>query len=567
MKAWKQRAFKPRAFVGIVAIMVCGFVFIGCSDGNEDTVAVTGVTLVGDATFSLSAGQNKILSYTVQPSNATNKNVSWSSSNTGVAIASEGIVYAIGEGTATITVTTQDGRRTTTCTVYVTGNIAVTGVELDKPVLFLDLEERKSGLLSHTVHPANASNKKINWLSSNQGVATVSNGTVTAVAAGTATITVTTEDGGFKEACAVTVVTDIPSVDGMVWIYPGTFIMGSPIDEPESFDNEMPHKVTLTEGFYMSIYPVQQEQYLDLLGWDDSYFPDPYFDDYLDRWREFPTDSKNWYEAIRFCNLLSVEDGLSPAYTMYKSTAPNASSYNPDSWADKPENWSTNPEHWGLLPYHSGDNPTRWNRVRVVADSDGYRLPTEAQWEYACRAGTTTPFNTGNNITTDQANYFGVFPYNGNEPGVALWQTVPAGMYAPNAWGLYDMHGNVSEWCWDWYGSYVRGTMTDIDPKGSDTGTFRVTRGGSYYDDATYVRSACREGYTPLYYSDMIGFRVVRPYSASRESRSMAVGLTRSETAKMTQEGKIIPQSTRNFNKTSAPSPVRLQGVRRKFGE
>ena len=142
-----------------------------------------------------------------------------------------------------------------------------------------------------------------------------------------------------------------------------------------------------------------------------------------------------------------------------------------------------------------------------------YRLPTEAEWEYACRAGSRTPFNTGENLTTGQANYNGNYPYNGNPKGVYRQKTVPVNSFAPNAWGLYNMHGNVYEWCSDWYGaSYydeckMKGIVTN--PAGPATGSYRVLRGGSWYYDAVPCRSAYRDDDTPGFRNGHVGFRLV----------------------------------------------------------
>jgi len=180
-----------------------------------------------------------------------------------------------------------------------------------------------------------------------------------------------------------------------------------------------------------------------------------------------PVENVSWYDAVNFCNALSSAAGLTPAYTV------------------------------------NGTDVT-WNR-----NANGYRLPTEAEWEYACRAGTTTPFSTGNNITTSQANYDGNYPYNGNAKGTYREKTTPVGSFQPNAWGLYDMHGNVYEWCWDWYGSYSSGAQTD--PAGASSGSNRVQRGGNWNSLAQGLLSAYRNSVSPTRAYDLDGFRIVCP--------------------------------------------------------
>ena len=139
----------------------------------------------------------------------------------------------------------------------------------------------------------------------------------------------------------------------------------------------------------------------------------------------------------------------------------------------------------------------------------GCRLPTEAEWEYACRAGTTTPFSTGNNLTTSQANYNGNYPYNNNLEGEYRQQTTPVGSFAANAYGLFDMHGNVWEWCSDWYGGYS--TSAQTNPKGASSGSDRVRRGGGWGSFAYYCRAAYRYYDTPDYNDYNLGFRLVSP--------------------------------------------------------
>jgi len=139
-----------------------------------------------------------------------------------------------------------------------------------------------------------------------------------------------------------------------------------------------------------------------------------------------------------------------------------------------------------------------------------YRLPTEAEWEYACRAGTTTAFSTGRSISTEQANYDGRFPYSGGSGGSGggtRGKTAPAGSYPPNAWGVFDMHGNIWEWTGDWYGEYGAGPV--IDPAGAAKGRARVIRGGSWRFDANSMRCALRYAHAPQDKGPSLGFRIV----------------------------------------------------------
>ncbi len=143
--------------------------------------------------------------------------------------------------------------------------------------------------------------------------------------------------------------------------------------------------------------------------------------------------------------------------------------------------------------------------ARVVSEFI-YRLPTEAEWEYACRAGTTTPFSTGANVTTDQANYNGQQPYATFAPGLFRQRPTPVGSFAANPWGLGDMHGNVWEWTADWYGPYFAGPIRD--PRGPLSGDKRAIRGGSWFFDATSARCALRYTHAPADRGFSLGFRL-----------------------------------------------------------
>ena len=245
--------------------------------------------------------------------------------------------------------------------------------------------------------------------------------------------------------------------DNMVFIEGGSFTMGSSPDEPgRNSDREGPqHQVTVS-SFFMGKHPVTQKEYQEIMGTNPSNF----------RRDDLPVDRVGWYAALEYCNALSRKEGLTPVYSVR-----------------------------GLR--------TTWNR-----NADGYRLPTEAEWEYACRAGTVSPFSTGDNITTDQANYDGNYSYNNHAKGEYRQRTTPVRSFAPNQWGLYDMHGNVFEWCWDWFGAYSGEAKTD--PAGAGFGTYRVLRGGSWNSFGQYLRSAYRYYYDPSHGDPSIGFRLAR---------------------------------------------------------
>ncbi|MDR1291187.1 MAG: formylglycine-generating enzyme family protein [Planctomycetaceae bacterium] len=145
-------------------------------------------------------------------------------------------------------------------------------------------------------------------------------------------------------------------------------------------------------------------------------------------------------------------------------------------------------------------------KLNILIPSDyEFSLPTEAQWEYACRAGSTTPFNFGSKLNGDKANCDANYPYGTLTKGTYLEKTASVGSYQANGWGLYDMHGNVFEWCNDWYGDYPVGSVTD--PMGANNGSFRVYRGGGWLIGAEYGRSASRHFREPSYRNISFGLR------------------------------------------------------------
>jgi formylglycine-generating enzyme required for sulfatase activity len=183
----------------------------------------------------------------------------------------------------------------------------------------------------------------------------------------------------------------------------------------------------------------------------------------------------------------------------------------PVTQAQWKEVMGNNPSHFKekTLPVEqvSWDDCREFCRQLSERDGKRYRLPTEAEWEYACRAGTTTPFHFGETISTDQANYHGNYTYGSGKKGQYRQKTTPVGTFPANGWGLFDMHGNVWEWWEDWYGSYHESCITD--PKSPDNGTARVLRGGSWGSLPGWCRSAFRNHDEPGFRISYAGCRVV----------------------------------------------------------
>jgi formylglycine-generating enzyme required for sulfatase activity len=153
-------------------------------------------------------------------------------------------------------------------------------------------------------------------------------------------------------------------------------------------------------------------------------------------------------------------------------------------------------------------------RKLSAKEGQEYRLPTEAEWEYACRAGTTTPFSFGSVLKGQEANCDGNYPYGTTTKGPFLGRTTKVGSYAANAFGLYDMHGNVWEWCADWYDAEYYKHSPSEDPPGAASGSYRVYRGGGWFLDASGCRASCRRGGVPGYRGAILGFRLARTVSS-----------------------------------------------------
>ena len=242
----------------------------------------------------------------------------------------------------------------------------------------------------------------------------------------------------------------------LVFIPPGTFRMGSPTNEAGRFGDEGPQTaVTLTKGFYMGKFEVTQREYLAVIGNNPSFFNGGTHGTDLNR----PVEQVSWDDATNYCSARTQQEAA-----------------------------------LGMIP------------------ATHYRLPTEAEWEYACRAWTSTAFYLGSGLHSKQANFNGLYEYDSvrgdisNPGGVFLETTTPVGSYAPNDWGLYDMIGNVFEWCQDWWSpTYPGGSV--IDPQGTDSPSSRVLRGGGWLNRVFHCRSARR--FHDAEANNDIGFRVV----------------------------------------------------------
>lgn len=362
----------------------------------------------------------------------------------------------------------------TSCADKEKSDVSVNGISVEPSEI--ELSAGQSVKLAVSFYPENASNTSVMWFSGDDDVVTVdADGTVHAVAAGNAVVTAIAEDGGYEAGCEVNVINTGTYQGKLVRIDAGTFMMGSPADEPGRYDNETLHEVTLTEDFYMTACEITNAEYA-----------------------AFANSAGITQRAegeITYVNLATGEE-VTEIQKFFYDTMGEALEY--ARWG-----LTWNGTEWTPMEGYE-DYPmvfVTWYGALAYAHWVGGTLPTEAQWEYACRAGTDTVFPFG-----DDPTHLGDYAwYEDNSDG----HTHPVGQKEPNAWGLYDMIGNVWEWCYDYMSDYPDYPVTDPVGTVPDDYETCVLRGASYVFSPVITRSAMRFSHSAWRSFEQVGFRVV----------------------------------------------------------
>ena len=282
-----------------------------------------------------------------------------------------------------------------------------------------------------------------------------------------------------------------PPVD-VVWVQGGSFNRGQ---EPGFSGGDTGPVYTITiSAFYLGRHQVTREQWTTVMAGNPNGIPDTNinwssapanFHEFLFNVNRRPVTHVSWYDAIVFSNRMSIQRGLIPAYEL------------PNQWPGA-TSWSNDPDTWGAVPTIPSE---RWDNVRIVPGSTGYRLPTEAQWEFAAKGGNDQrPYTfAGNNAATEVG---WIHDNSGSSPRMV-------GRLPANSLGLHDMTGNAWEWVWDWFGGYT--ALPPTDPVGASSGSDRVVRGGGWGSGANVARSVFRGIGNPIDRGSGFGFRVARP--------------------------------------------------------
>jgi formylglycine-generating enzyme required for sulfatase activity len=260
----------------------------------------------------------------------------------------------------------------------------------------------------------------------------------------------------------------------LVRIPAGNFRMGSGVDEKERFSDEDQHEVEISRAFYAAVHEVTQQQFRDVMGYNPSYFS-------------------------AFTKFGQGKPGVRYTFNVPAAGQRLVVGYDTDEFPVENVSYEESVEFCTRL----SELPPEKQAGRK------YRLPSEAEWEYACRGGAVGPFHSGSTLSSGQANFNGIFPYGSSEKGECLQRTRKVGSYAANGFGLCDMHGNVREWCADWYGADYYASSPRRDPQGPAEGSLRVIRGGGWSSGGQGCRSAARFSGAPGLRDHDLGFRVV----------------------------------------------------------
>ncbi|MBQ7613052.1 MAG: SUMF1/EgtB/PvdO family nonheme iron enzyme [Spirochaetaceae bacterium] len=499
--------------VSFIFLAVFAVAIVAC---RQKVVPLVGISF-DEETLYIDGGTSQKLVIKFDPPNATDKSVTWSSSDdTKVSVAEDGTITAKAHtpnDKATITVKSTDGEHTATCEIIVKV-VPVQRVVLPS-ILYADIYAGTT--LQAKIEPENATYKTVTWSSADESIATVDkNGVV--IFGGQMFDNVEITATAYGEVASATSkvyiikapeVTQLPgSTDGLTENdVPANFVRIGPCAMPLGAGASW--NVTITQAYEISDHEVTQAEWEKYMVVNPSQFKD---DDSGENYKKRPVENVTWFAAIAYCNKRSLDEGLTPCYSVDGVT----------DW----ENLKFDAKYEGTtsqIPY--GDDP-KWYNAVCDFNANGYRLPTEAEWEIAARAEMVGGVEThnddnddnkqlesawsGTTVVNDLINYAWTDKNNTNKPHEVK-------MKLPNAYGLYDMSGNISELCWDWYVATAP-TGEDTDPKGHDAPTapinqfngVKVNKGGSFNVQAYRHAVSYRNKGSARMPANWLGFRVVR---------------------------------------------------------